>query len=72
MSEDKKGIMKLHRKSDGKVITLEELIQLYKDGEIKEEDDDIYGYRSNEEQEKIISWIHVKELKIWATDKEIR
>lgn len=68
MEDDKIECITLARKSDGKVVTLSELIQICRDGEI--EDGQIYAYRITEQQEKSTNWVHSKELQLWAVDKK--
>lgn len=66
--EDDIKCINLTRKSDGKVITLSELIDICREGKI--EDDKIYTYRIDEQQEKPSNWIHSQELRLWAADKK--
>lgn len=59
----------LTRKSDGKVITLTELLQICRDTPDKIEDGQIYAYRQSESQEKATAWVYSQELKLWIKDK---
>ena len=68
MSDELK-VINLTRKSDGKVITLSELLEVCRDTPNKIEDSQIYGYRQSEAQEKPTAWVYGKELKLWIKDK---